>query len=196
MTASDQIPGYSYGSSEVARSPLSEDDLAALQETVMWGGDDEVALQHAGEVLADQVEDVLDVWYGFFADHAQLIDPFTAPDGEPDQAYLAAVRARFGQWIRDLCQPPYGRAWLDYQEEIGLRHTSAKKNRTDGVYSGADHVPLRYVITVIYPITATIRDFLGRKGDPPDQVEAMYQAWFKAVVLTVSLWARPYAEEW
>jgi hypothetical protein len=196
MTASQGIPGYSFGSSRAARSPLGDDDFAALRQTLMWSGDDEAALRKAGEVLADQIEDVLDVWYDFVGSLPQLVAAFEGPDGKPDETYLTAVRARFGQWIRDLCHPPYGRGWLDYQEEIGLRHTSAKKNQTDDVTSSADHVPLRYIVTLIYPITATIRDFLGRKGHSYEEVEAMHQAWFKAVVLTVALWARPYADEW
>jgi len=34
----------------------------------------------------------------------------------------------------------YDRAWLDYQQEIAVRHTRAKKNRTDNVDSAADQV--------------------------------------------------------
>jgi hypothetical protein len=196
VAVSDQIPGYVFGSSQSARSPLSGDDLAALQQTLMWTPDDEAALRRAGEVLADQIDDVLDVWYEFIGSLPQLVGVFHGPGEEPDARYLEAVRARFGQWIRDLCNPPYGRPWLDYQEEIGLRHSSAKKNQTDGVASPADHVPLRYIITLIFAVTASIKDFLGRKGHSPDDVDAMHQAWFKAVVLTVALWARPYAGEW
>lgn len=93
--------------------------------------------------------------------------------------------------------PAYDQAWLDYQHEIGLRHTSAKKNRTDAADAVA-HVPLRHVIALIHPITATIRPFLEREGRAPEQVEAMYQAWFKAVVLQTALWSRAYAggREW
>lgn len=56
-------------------------------------------------------------------------------------------------------------------------------------------VPLRYLIAFIYPITATIRQFLAKKGHSADQVERMYQAWFKSVVLQVALWSYPYARE-
>ena len=80
---------------------------------------------------------------------------------------------------------------MDYQEEIGLRHTPEKKNTTDDVNS-VNNISLRYVIAFIYPITATMRDFLGKKGHSAEQVEAMHQAWFKAVTLTVTLWSRPY----
>jgi hypothetical protein len=194
MEAASAIPGYTYGSDEVPRSPVSDDDLALLKQTVLFGDDDERHLRMAGEVLRDQVEDVLDVWYGFVASHPHLVRYFAGPDGEPIDAYLTRVRARFGQWIRDLCERPWDRAWLDYQEEIALRHTPAKKNQTDGV-DAPDRIPLRYLVAFVYPITATVREFLAKKGHPEDEVEAMHQAWFKAVTLTVVLWSRPYADD-
>jgi hypothetical protein len=194
MEAASAIPGYTYGSDELPRSPVSDDDLALLKQTVLFGDDDERHLRMAGEVLRDQVEDVLDLWYGFVASHPHLVRYFAGPDGEPIDAYLTRVRARFGQWIRDICERPWDRAWLDYQEEIALRHTPAKKNRTDAV-EAPDRVPLRYLVAFVYPITATVRDFLAKKGHSEQEVDAMHQAWFKAVTLTVVLWSRPYASD-
>jgi hypothetical protein len=196
MAAADAIPGYLYGSGEVSPSPISEDDLALLKQTVLFGDDDERSLRMAGEVLGDQVEDVLDVWYGFVASHPHLVRYFAGPDGAPIDDYLARVRARFGQWIHDLCERPWDRAWLDYQEEIALRHTPAKKNQTDGV-EAPGLIPLRYMVAFVYPITATVRDFLAKKGHSEAEVDAMHHAWFKAVTLSVALWSRPYAgAEW
>jgi hypothetical protein len=135
---------------------------------------------------------VLDVWYGFVAAHPHLVRYFADAQGQPIAGYLAAVRKRFGQWILDTCQKPWDQQWLDYQEEIALRHHRLKKNRTDGVEAAA-HIPMRYLIAFIYPITATIRPFLERAGRSPDETEAMFQAWFKAVTIQVTLWCRPYA---
>jgi hypothetical protein len=196
MEAAGAIPGYLYGSDDLSRSPVTEEDLALLKQTVLFGDDDERHLRMAGEVLQDQVEAVLDVWYGFVAAHPHLVRYFAGPDGSPIDEYLARVRARFGQWIRDLCERPWDRAWLDYQEEIALRHTPAKKNETDAV-DAPDLIPLRYLVAFVYPITATVREFLARKGHSEAEVDAMHQAWFKAVTLSVALWSRPYAgEEW
>jgi hypothetical protein len=120
---------------------------------------------------------------------------FADPDGQPDAEYLGRVRERFKQWIFDTCRRPYDREWLDYQQEIGLRHTRAKKNQTDGAYETPEHIPLRYIIAFVYPITATIRPFLANKGHAPEEVEKMHQAWFKSVVLQVILWSYPYAKD-
>lgn len=105
---------------------------------------------------------------------------------------MSRVRARWARWIMDTCTRSYDQTWLNYQHEIALRHSSAKKNQTDGVTS-VPLIPLRYVIAVSYPMTATIRPFLASKGHPPERVDEMFQAWSKALTLQVALWARIYA---
>ena len=190
-----EIPGYSYGAPDTARSPLGVGELDLLKETVLFTEEDERYLRMAGEVLRGQTEDVLDVWYDFVASHQHLVRYFSDAQANADQEYLGRVRERFEQWILDTCQRPYDQEWLDYQQEIALRHTRAKKNRTDGAQETPDHIPLRYLISFIYPITATMRPFLANKGHTDAEVEKMHQAWFKSVVLQVALWSQPYAKE-
>lgn len=190
----DTPAGYTYDDPNLARSPISPDDLAALHASVLWTDDDAQALRRAGEVLAPQTEAILDVWYGFVGANAHLVAAFAGADGQPDAAYLAAVRQRFGRWIIDLCTRPHDERWLAYQEEIARRHTTSK-GRTDNVASTAAYVPLRDLIALVVPITLTIQQFIGADGADPDEIEARYQAWFKAVTLTVALWARPYSPE-
>jgi hypothetical protein len=191
-TSADTIPGYTYGS--VPPSPVTRADLDLLLDTLLWTDDDKAALRLAGEVLADQIDDVLDLWYGYVGSKPHLVASFAGRDGQPDANYLAAVRARFGQWIRDLTTREFDETWLAYQEEIGRRHHESAKGRTDGVESPATYVPLRYMVAFIWPITATIRDFLAKKGHSPADVDRMHQAWFKAVTLSTALWVRPYNE--
>jgi Protoglobin len=191
MTAT-AMPGYTLGQASVAPSPLSDADFTLLQQTVLLGDDDLGYLRMAGEVLDDQVEAVLDVWYGFVGSNPHLLHYFSGADGKPNMDYLGGVRRRFGQWIRDTCAAKYDRAWLDYQHEIGLRHTRAKKNRTDGVSSASPHIHLRYLIAFIVPISATVKPFLSKKGHSAADVEGMHAAWFKAITLTVVLWSEPY----
>jgi len=187
----NHIPGYTYGTSQVAPSPLTLEDLDNLKKAVLFTEEDERYLRMAGEVLADQVEDILDVWYGFVGSHPHLVYYFTDGKGNANAEYLAAVRKRFGQWILDTCNRPYDRNWLDYAHEIGLRHHRTKKNKTDGVNS-VPVVSYRYMVAFIYPITATIKPFLAKKGHSAEEVEKMHQAWFKSVVLQVALWSAPY----
>jgi len=185
------IPGYAYG--QVSRSPVTLEELELLKQTVLFSADDVAVLAQAGQVLAPQTDAILDVWYGFVGAHPHLLRYFSR-HGQPDSDYLARVRARFGQWILDVCIKPYDQAWLDYQHEIGLRHTSAKKNVTDGA-TAEPLIHLRYLTAFIVPLTATIKPFLQRSGHAEAEVEAMHAAWFKAVTLTATLWSYPYVKE-
>jgi Protoglobin len=186
-------PGYEYGSRELARSPITVEELDLLKKTVLFGAEDEKYLRMAGEVLKDQTDAVLDTWYGFVGGNPHLVKYFNGADGKPDGAYLAAVRKRFGKWIIDSCEKPYDQAWLDYQYEIALRHHRTKKNETDRIES-VDNISSRYIVAFVYPITATIKPFLAAKGHSADDVDKMYQAWFKSVVLQVTLWTYPYTK--
>jgi hypothetical protein len=188
------IPGYTYGSDTVSRSPVSLGELELLRATLLLGEDDLAALRRSGDLLAPRVEEILDVWYGFVGANPHLLAAFSDPDGQPDQAYLAAVRRRFGRWILDTARAEFDQAWLDYQHEIGLRHHRSGKNRTDGARA-ADHIPLRYVLALLVPITTTLKPFLADGGATPDEVEAMHQAWVKAVLLQVILWSHPYVRD-
>lgn len=188
------IPGYTYGTPAVATSPLAMEDFEKLKQSVLFGPEDQQYLHLAGEVLKDQVEDVMDVWYGFVASHPFLLYYFTDGQGHANTDYLAGVRKRFGQWILDTCSRPYDQAWLNYQQEIGLRHERVKKNQTDAVNS-VPIISYRYIVAFISPITATIKPFLAKKGHGAEEVEKMHQAWFKAVVLSVTLWSIPYVKE-
>ena len=189
------IAGYTYGA--VPQSPVSLTDLRALESSVLWGDEDRVALLKAAEILEPQVEDVLDVWYGFVGANPHLLGFFSTPSGQPIEHYLSAVRARFGRWILDTCRRERDADWLAYQDEIGRRHSSAKKNVTDGADS-VPHISLRHLIALIYPITATMRPFLEKGSADEAEAEAMFQAWFKSVVIQTALWARGYGDgaEW
>jgi hypothetical protein len=189
----DVIKGYTYGSAAVPASPVTLEEWDLLKKTVLFTEEDEKYLRLAGEVLADQVDEILDLWYGFVGSHPHLVYYFSGADGKPIAEYLQAVRQRFGQWILDTCRRPYDQNWLNYQHEIGLRHHRTKKNQTDQVAS-VPHIPLRYLIAFIYPITATIKGFLAKKGHSAEEVDKMFHAWFKSVVLQVVLWSYPYAK--
>jgi Protoglobin len=109
-------------------------------------------------------------------------------DGQPDADYLNSLRPRFGDWIRQLCQPRNNQ-WSRYEEAIAQR--IREQPLSD---SGLDDIPvvfLRYMVTFIYPVTAAIRPFLSKHGHRPEDVEKMHQAWFKAVSLSVILWTYP-----
>jgi hypothetical protein len=188
------IPGYTAGTAAVARSPITLSELELLKKTLLFGPEDVQALKRSHAILADQTDAILDVWYGFVGSNAHLLQSFVSPKtGEPQGAYLDAVRKRFAQWILDTAQADYGQAWLDYQHEIGLRHHRAKKNRTDGAQA-AEIVPFRYLPALLVPVTTTLKPFLAKKGAAAAEVEAMHAAWVKSVLLQTILWSHPYVK--
>ncbi|MCS7243759.1 MAG: protoglobin domain-containing protein [Candidatus Calescibacterium sp.] len=190
------IQGYDYGKVETA--PYTLEDLELLKKTLLFTEEDVKYLKIAGEVLKDQIEDILNLWYNYVGSNPHLLHYFTDKNtGQPIGEYLEKVRKRFGQWIIDLTNAEYDQNWLNYQYEIAIRHHKKKKNHTDNVNS-VEHIPLRYMIAFIFPITFTIKQFLAKKSHTYEEIEKMYNAWFKAIVLTITLWSYPYTnkDEW
>ncbi len=186
------IDGYTMGHAEAGA--VSGAELGQLRASILFGDDDRAALRRAGELLDDQIEALLDVWYGFVGSQPHLLAQFSDSSGAPIGDYLARVRARFGQWVRDTCAADYGDDWLAYQHEIGRRHARVAKNTTDGADS-TPYVPMRDLIALIVPITVTVRPFLEGRATATDDVDAMMSAWLKAVVLSVALWTQPYVAD-
>lgn len=195
MESAQNIPGYTYGSSALARSPVSLADFEAMKQSVLFDQADVDALRLSHDVLADQTDAILDVWYGFVASQPHLVASFGGrSDGQPLGDYLASVRKRFAQWILDTADANHDQAWLDYQYEIALRHHRAKKNTTDGADS-TDIVPFRDLFLLIVPITFTLKPFLAKKGHSVEDVERMHAAWLKSCLLQVTLWSYPYVRD-
>ena len=189
------IPGYTHGTSAIRQSPVSRADFAQMQASVLFGDDDIEHLRLSYDVVKDQVEAILDVWYGFIGSQPQLLASFSGrADGKPLSDYLGAVRKRFAQWILDTARADYDQSWLDYQHEIGLRHHRAKKNQTDGVPS-TDIVPFRNLFALVFPVTFTLRPFLAKQGHSAEEVDKMHAAWVKSCLLQVTLWSHPYVKD-
>jgi hypothetical protein len=190
----EQIHGYNYGNADVAMSPVSMQGLENLKTTVGWTDEDQRYLRLAGEVLGDQTKAIVDHWRnGIIASIPNLARHSRTPEGEAIPDYLAKSGLRFQQWILDTCFRPYDQEWLNYQNEIALRHMTAKKNTVDGVRS-TPFVPLRDIIAFIAVMNETVKAYLAAKGHPAQDVEKMHLAWCKSMQLQIALWSQPYSE--
>lgn len=185
------IPGYDYGVT-TTRSPLPLAQFEALQRSVHFTNEDRALLRRAADIFEPRLQAIIDRHVQFVAADASRLEYFTDGMSELLEAYVGAVTKRFGQWVLDLCRRDYDQDWLDYQHEIGLRHTETKKNKTDGVPS-VPHIPLRYVISFLYDTTEMMREFLRQEASA-EEADKMYHAWFKANVLSVALWSAPYTK--
>jgi hypothetical protein len=140
------IPGYTFGTADVAISPVTLHELDELNITVGFTEDDQRCLQLAGQVLRDQVRQIVEHWRsGIIAGIPNRTRHWHTPEGNAIPDYLARGNLRFQQCILDTCLPPYDQVWLDYQHEIAVRHTSLKTNQVDNVRS-TPYLPLRDVI--------------------------------------------------
>lgn len=187
------IAGYTYGTDDAARSPLTLTDLDRLKDAVWLTPDDQAALREAADVLADQADDMVTAYRVRLHDQPWLAGYSGHPDGRPNPEYAAATKPRFDRWIIDACTRPLDQDWLNYQHEIGLRHTSAKKNQTDRADS-LDQIPLRYLLAFTAVVIATARGYLAAKGASPEQVDRMHAAFTKSVILHVTVWTRAYVD--
>ena len=189
----DQIHGYTYGTGEAATSPLTMEDLNRLKDVVALSSDDEEALREAAEILADQADDMVSAYRAQLGRLPWLAGYTGHPDGTPNPEYSAASKPRFDRWIIDACTRPLDQNWLDYQQEIGLRHSRAKKNKTDNADS-LDQIPMRYLLAFAAVVIATARDYLAATGAPREQVDRMHVAFTKSVMLHVTVWTRAYVD--
>jgi len=189
----EPIAGYDYGRAGSARSPLTLEELQELEQSVGWNAQDAQILQRYGHIFSNHAEQMVDSWRSVIRAQPHLLKWFFGPDGKLDDEYAAKVKKRFVQWVSDVCYRPHDQAWLDYQEEIALRHTPEKKNQTDGAHT-PPLVPLRYLIGFIPIVTLSVQFFLDA-GVAGDDLQKLKDAWTKAVHLNVTLWTRPYAKE-
>jgi hypothetical protein len=193
-TIATSIPGYSFGTAGAAQSPLTMTDLENLKVSAGFSAEDDQYLRLAGEVLAGQTKQIVDHWRsGIIAGIPNLARHSRTPEGNPNPEYLAASNLRFQQWILDTCLRPYDQDWLNYQQEIALRHTIAKKNKTDEVRS-TPYVPFPDVIAFVVVMNETIKPYLAAKGHATEEVEKMHLAWTKSIQIQLALWVGPYME--
>ena len=184
--------GYTYGDASIGVSPITMEELELLKTSVGFSKEDERSLRLAGEVLADQVTAIVTRWRNeIIASIPHLARHSRSLQGDKLPGYLAQSNRRFEQWILDTCQREYDQDWLNYQHEIALRHTSVKKNRTDGVESTA-FVPYRDVAAFTSVLIETMKPYLAAKGNSEAEVNAMHAAWAKSLQLQIALWAQGY----
>ncbi len=64
--------------------------MSLLKKTLLWSEEDDTHLKMAGKVLESQLDDVLDVWYGYVGSNEHLVYYFNS-NGKPDGDYLGKV---------------------------------------------------------------------------------------------------------
>jgi len=189
-----EILGYDYGSSQVQKSPVTLEEFEQLKRDANFTDDDVHWLRLAGNVLQDQAPALAGKWRDIIATLPHLAIYWQRPAGKKDAQYAETSGLRLQQWILDTCRRPYDQDWLNYQQEIALRHSSVKKNQTDHAQIASPTIHLRHIIAFCAVITdATImKPFLAAKGHDAVDVDRMHQAWTKSIWVQIALWTEPY----
>lgn len=186
------LPGYNPGAAEVAQSPITLEELRELKASALFTDEDTIYLRLSYDVLKDQAEDLVSMWRGIIAQHTHLARyGWDRDSGQPDKEYGDRVGKRFAQWVLDTARAEYDQQWLNYQYEIGLRHHRAKKNQTDHANT-TPHIRGRDLIAFAAATVAPMRPYLQKRGHSPEVVQRMQEAWWKSMILQVTLWSQPY----
>jgi hypothetical protein len=180
--------GYDYGA--VDRSPVTKDELDDLKRILGFTDRDQQLLLRTGEHIGPRLGELLELWFGQLG--LWIHGTFAGPDVD---RYSSAAGARFGRGILDGFTRTYDQQWLDYQHEVGLRHSRSKKNQTDKANSVAV-VPFRYLVGSIQVLSEIPDKFL--EGIPDDEKTEIRDAWSRSLLLQVALWSRTYMapEDW
>ncbi len=86
------IAGYDYRRPKVAHSPVTLEELRALEASAGWSEADAECLSRHGNIFRDQAEAMVDTWRAVIASQPALAKWFFGPDGKPDD--VVDCRAR------------------------------------------------------------------------------------------------------
>jgi hypothetical protein len=178
MLSKCSIAAYTFGEDSIPASPVSLEELHRLEAATGWSDDDALWAEDCSRDTGPQAEAIVDSWRSMIGSLPQLAASFVGPDGKPDDHYKSSIRLRFVQWVSDVCLQPRDQKWLDYQEEIGLRHLPARKDRTDNAQTHRV-APQRYLLGFTAVVITTIRRFLVESRAHLLISKASYAAMFK-----------------
>jgi hypothetical protein len=90
-------------------------------------------------------------------------------------------------------RPAFARAW---QRILPLELCCRGRNASGSTESRVSQDAFsRYVLVFAGPVIDGARDFLAEKGHSAADVERMHATWRKSVLLTLTLWSRPYVKD-
>lgn len=161
---------------------------------MLFTAEDAQWLRKSGEILHGQIEQILDVWYGFIASKPYLLEAFTDPaTGKPDEAYLAAVRKRFACWISDTGSANYDQALgsIINTRSGGATTAWARTARTGRMPR------MSCPCATCSPCSIQLPPLSNRSWHETGaaaEVQRMREAWTKSVLLQLILWCEPYVD--
>lgn len=169
--------------------PTAE-EVELLWRISLFSPDDERALRKLWRILKGQADDYLDMVLGMVAAYPALAAACQESLGSSVDG-SAAVRRRFREWLFDTCLAPREPSWLKRLYSPCSDLASERSAPT----SLAKLPGFRYLITLSFPLVATLRSLLVSAGLAHQEIERMQSAFLKAILLQVALLSKLYVKE-
>jgi hypothetical protein len=100
------LSGYDPGSPEVAKSPISVEELNQLKASTLFTDTDVVYLRLSYDVLKDQAEDLVKMWRGIIALHPHLSAYIVRASPVPRAWRPLRVSQCWDEWLGRLSGSP------------------------------------------------------------------------------------------
>ncbi|WP_255578064.1 protoglobin domain-containing protein [Chitinophaga sp. sic0106] len=149
-------------------------DLVLLRRMLMYTRKDDEYLQLAAPVIRQHANNIMHAWYGYISADTYLSNYFKLATAEEFAA------SKFSEWLQQICSRDGKPQWEAIENAV----------REDaGPLRPLQPELLRYLTAFAYPVIQAGNEVLALSGIAADQLMHVKQAWFKAVTLSIALWA-------
>ncbi|SHL85968.1 Protoglobin [Chitinophaga jiangningensis] len=149
-------------------------DLVLLRRMLMYTRKDDEYLQLVAPVISASATRILHTWYAYI-----IADPYLSNYFKPATAAEFAG-SRFGEWLQQLCNRGGVPQWESIENAIP---------EDAGQLRPLQPELLRYLTAFAYPVIQAGNEVLQDSSIAAELLPHVKQAWFKAVTLSVALWA-------
>jgi len=151
-------------------------DLVLLRRMLLYTKKDDEYLQLAAPVINASSAQIMHAWYDYIS-----ADPYLSNYFKPGTAEEFA-HSRFSDWLQQLCSRGGLRQWEALEKQVPENAGPLKPLQPE---------LLRYLTAFAFPVIQAGNEALHAAGMDAPTLANVKQAWFKAVTLSIALWAYP-----
>ncbi len=155
---------------------ISLQELVLLKRMLLFTQEDEKLLHIAAPILKSSLGVILQRWYNYIRTDSYLSSYF-------DISSEAAFRnSHFSTWLQQLCSRPDSQNWQEVER---------KADESVVTLHSLQPELLRYLVIMGYPVIRFGTEAIAISNLDPVLVGRIGAAWYKAVTLSLALWAYP-----
>ncbi|MFB6455767.1 protoglobin domain-containing protein [Chitinophaga sp. Hz27] len=168
------------GETDGTHPAISLRELILLKRLLLYTRKDEELLKQVAPVLKQSATGILRQWYTFIMADNYLAQYFK--DIKDEDAFMISSMA---QWLNQLLDIQDGPHWDMLEKKI---------KEGDSLNMSLDPALLRYIVAFAYPVINAGNEVLSAAGYKGAILSNMQLAWYKAVTLSVVIWAYPFKQ--